>query len=194
MPLPENVAATYPDRSAGDTAHQGHHDTIHNAVNAIDAAYAAAQTAGFTGTKQAWLEQIQASARGVRAHKSVAQTISATTFTKVTYDTEVYDDIGGYAPATSTFTAQSAGIHLVSARIDALVADAQRLIVMVYVNGVDHSRLADQTEGATSDAGRGGTVPIKLALNDTVEIYAYSSAAEDIRGGSHLTYFSVVKL
>lgn len=35
MPLPENIASTYVDRDAGDTAHQEHHDTIHAAINRI---------------------------------------------------------------------------------------------------------------------------------------------------------------
>lgn len=31
--LPVNIAATYPDRSAGDTAHQQHHDELHGVHN-----------------------------------------------------------------------------------------------------------------------------------------------------------------
>lgn len=36
MPLPVNVDSSYPDRSAADTAHQQHHDTIHAAVNEVN--------------------------------------------------------------------------------------------------------------------------------------------------------------
>lgn len=32
--LPVNIDATYPDRSAGDTAHQQHHDGLHGVHNA----------------------------------------------------------------------------------------------------------------------------------------------------------------
>lgn len=38
MVLPVNVDATYPDRNAGDAAHQQHHDEIHAAVNSRGAA------------------------------------------------------------------------------------------------------------------------------------------------------------
>lgn len=38
MVLPVNIDATYPDRGAGDTAHQQHHDEIHAAVNSRGAA------------------------------------------------------------------------------------------------------------------------------------------------------------
>ena len=57
MTLAENVADTYPDRSAADAQHQADHDVIHAAVNAVDGAYATAQAAGYGGTKRDWLEQ-----------------------------------------------------------------------------------------------------------------------------------------
>ena len=66
MVLPTNVDATYADSGtdASQSLHQQHHDTIHDAVNAIDAAYADAVAGGFVGTKQAWLEQIGAAGGG----------------------------------------------------------------------------------------------------------------------------------
>lgn len=33
-PLPDDIDATYPDRSAGDRLHQQHHDAIHAALSA----------------------------------------------------------------------------------------------------------------------------------------------------------------
>lgn len=56
MTLSETVDATYADQDAGDAQHQQDHDVIHNAVNAVDAAYAS--SGGFAASKQAWLEQI----------------------------------------------------------------------------------------------------------------------------------------
>jgi hypothetical protein len=35
MALPEDVAATHPDRGPGDTAHQQHHDEIHTQINIL---------------------------------------------------------------------------------------------------------------------------------------------------------------
>lgn len=79
MPLSESIASTYPDRHAGDAAHQADHDTIHNAVNALNAAYDADVAAGFVGTKQAWLEQIGNAAStgvlGIRTSTATADTL-----------------------------------------------------------------------------------------------------------------------
>ena len=55
MTLPANIAATYPDLSPGDTAHQQHHDTVHADINAVRAAYDAAVVGGFVGTFAAWV-------------------------------------------------------------------------------------------------------------------------------------------
>lgn len=36
MPLPTNIAGSYPDRGPGDLAHQEHHDAVHAAVNEVN--------------------------------------------------------------------------------------------------------------------------------------------------------------
>lgn len=60
--LPVNIDAVYQNRSPGDAAHQQHHDRVHATVNDVDNAYDVAVAGGYTGTRQAWLEQIQANA------------------------------------------------------------------------------------------------------------------------------------
>lgn len=42
MVLPENIDASYPDRSTGDRAHQQHHDEIHATINSLPDAPAGA--------------------------------------------------------------------------------------------------------------------------------------------------------
>ena len=62
MVLSVNNDSTYAD-SATDPSqklHQQDHDAIHEAINALNAAYDADVAAGFAGSKQAWLEQIGA--------------------------------------------------------------------------------------------------------------------------------------
>lgn len=58
MTLSTTVDSTYANRTAGDAQHQQDHDVVHAAVNALNAAYDADVAAGYSGTKQAWLEQI----------------------------------------------------------------------------------------------------------------------------------------
>ena len=56
MSLPVNVDTTYPDDALipSRKLHQQHHDLIHDAINALTAAYDAAVAAGFAGTLAEW--------------------------------------------------------------------------------------------------------------------------------------------
>lgn len=86
MVLPTNIDAAYADSGtdASQSLHQQHHDTIHDAVNAVDGAYADAVASGFVGTKQAWLEQVGTAAAAIAAADvSVADTAGNFTGTDV---------------------------------------------------------------------------------------------------------------
>ena len=127
-----------------------------------------------------------------RAYQDTSQAIAATTFTKVLFQVENYDTGGNFA--SSTFTAPVAGTYLFSAGVHAAMADGQRRVAEVWVNGAVHTRIFDSSMGAATGGAATGAAIAKLAANDTVNVYIYYSVAEDTATGHDITYFSGIRI
>lgn len=124
---------------------------------------------------------------GFRAYQSTTQAIAATTFTKILFQTEDYDIGGNFS--SSSFTAPVPGIYEFSVAINCAMVDGQRTISLFYVDSLVHSRVYDSVTGG---AGRtsSGSAAIRLLAGQVVDVYFWSSLAEDTIIGSDLTYFS----
>lgn len=130
-----------------------------------------------------------------RAYQSTAQSLAAATWTKIAYQTEVYDQGGIYDNTTYTFTAPASGFYLVSAFIGfAVSVDSTNRIIAAYVNGTVHTRLGQDVVGAALASAVGGSDVIKLNAGDVVEIYAFTKDAGDTYPGSEQSYFSVIRI
>lgn len=129
------------------------------------------------------------------AYKSVDQTAIVTSVsTKITFDTEEWDVSGWFA--SSTFSPTLAGIYRLSVGVSpgpTALADAVRILVMVYKNGAVHRRIATERYGGSGDDHTyGGTCLVDNDGNDTFEIYYNHNAGanRDVRGGTpDFTYF-----
>lgn len=122
------------------------------------------------------------------AYQSTGQSIAAATFTKVLFQTEVFDSHTVFAD--STFTAPVSGIYLFNCAVFATLADAQRVLLAAYVNGAIVSRFFDFHTGKAEKSSGAGSVALQLATADTVEIYVYYDVAETTEVGSTLTYLT----
>ncbi|CEP67897.1 Complement C1q protein [Moorella glycerini] len=130
-----------------------------------------------------------------RAYQSTAQSLAAATWTKIAFQTENYDQGNVYDNAEYQFIAPTGGIYIVSARVHfAGGLDGENHAAAVYVNGAAHSRLKQGPIGAVDEDSVGGTVLLKLAAGDYVEIYGYSSNARDTQVASTYTYFAAVRV
>lgn len=163
-----------------------------NDLSDVAGAPSADQVLTFDGTS--WGPQSGASltGEGFRAYKSVAQTgLAAGTFTKVTFDTQVFDEGADYDDLASEWTVPATGWYDVAARCAfSGLADGERAITSLYVNAAEHTRLTDVAQGAAASSGWGGTVPLKLTAGDVVTVYAYIGGGGDIGAGAALTYFT----
>lgn len=130
-----------------------------------------------------------------RAYQGTAQSIAAATFTKVAYDTEVFDNQGEYDPTTYRFTVKKSGLYLISAFVDWDVGvDADRVVTSLYVNGIEHSRFFDVTEGGANNKISGGSLLIKLLTGNYIEIFVWTKNALSTAPGSTVTHFSATKI
>lgn len=130
-----------------------------------------------------------------RAYQSTTTPIPVNTWTKVSYQTEVYDHKGEYDPVSSKFTAKEAGIYMISAyaRVNT-TADGTPVGMMLYKNGVQESRLFFFPTGAALNIAPGGTAAVKLNAGDTIEAYIYIGNATETVPSDNATYFEAVRI
>jgi hypothetical protein len=122
------------------------------------------------------------------AYKNTNQSITSSTFTKVTFQVEDYDTNSNFA--SSTFTPTVAGYYLIGAGFNPNAGGPpSRVILDIYKNGSQVKRLFDITVRADNISGS-----CLLYLNgstDYVEVYGYITATSpSIYGVSSDTWFT----
>ena len=119
------------------------------------------------------------------AYQSSSQSISATTFTKVTFNSEVFDTNSNFA--SSTFTPTVAGYYQINSGVSVLTATT-RLIVAVYKNGTTYSVGNDLNSSAYATS-----VSSLIYCNgstDYLDIYVYCAGASSLNAASSRTWFN----
>lgn len=143
----------------------------------------------------AWVEVTRRNRPAARAYKSSAQVISAGTYTKVVYDTEVYDNSGNYDTSLSRFVVPESGIYSVTASLQwAGQIDGNRTIMKIYKNGNPINLLYDGSIGGAFGSASIGSAIMKLSQNDYIEIYAYTVNATNTVADAAASFIEVVKL
>lgn len=136
-----------------------------------------------------------------RAGSTGGQTMSAGAVNKIVFDTEQFDIQSEYDPSLYRFTAKTSGIYHFNACVRFAPTTSTQAFLTFYKNGAENTRVQNFTNGGTGNAvvQAHGSCVMQLAVNDYVEVYAYSSVATTTQGtGSGLTYdatfFSGVKI
>jgi hypothetical protein len=119
------------------------------------------------------------------AYPNSQQTLSATTYTKILFQTEEFDTNNNYA--SSTFTPTVAGYYQVSTAINWGTA-ISRGIVKVYKNGAGFKALSD-FQNSTSNAQGGSCLVYCNGSTDYIEIYAYAGAGCTLSATFEPTWF-----
>lgn len=116
--------------------------------------------------------------------KNALQTITATTFTKVTWPTVTFD-VGSNFSA-GKFTAPTTGYYMFTAEIYTGAATCTKTISL-YKNG---TRLYDlQSEGVLVGNNGGGSILVSANATDYFEIYVYFGGNADISNDPNKNYF-----
>ena len=122
-------------------------------------------------------------------YQSVAQAVTATTQTPITFTSEVFDDNSEYSVVTSTFSPIFAGTYVFSAGIFGSQAAATRRQLSLYVNGVVRAIMQDSTGNTGACCLAGCSAPVNLSAGDLVIISYYSGIAENTAASPTGTYF-----
>jgi hypothetical protein len=124
------------------------------------------------------------------AYKSSAQSINSGAFTKVLFETEVYDLTSAYS--SSTFTPSAIGTYQVDASLNFLAAaDQDRIILSIYVNGAANKTVVCRASGTGEQSASISAQIRTAAVTDTIEVYVRqdSGSPQSISTASNETYF-----
>jgi hypothetical protein len=122
------------------------------------------------------------------AGKSATQTLSAATFTKVTYDTETFDTNNNFA--SSTFTPTVSGYYQISSSL--YTGTNTLLIITLYKNGSNYQELSRLPASASGLTANGTVLVYCNGTTDYIELYAYLVAGGTIGSSALLACFSGV--
>ena len=126
------------------------------------------------------------------AYSTSNQTISASTLTKVLYDTEEFDTNNNFA--SSRFTPTVAGYYQINGcfSIETSTGTQTRILPILFKNGAEYK--IGEDIAVTAGIRNNGTISSLVYLNgstDYVEIYAYVVGGTPIlRGYSSATWFN----
>lgn len=127
-----------------------------------------------------------------RAFNNASQSVAATTFTKVLFQMKNYDRTDSFND--STFTAPLPGTYLFTGGISASMADGQRVLIRLFVNGNVAASVFDFSMGAAAQGSPSFAYTTQLAAGDKVDLYIYYSVAENIDPSEQSTFFSGTKI
>lgn len=126
------------------------------------------------------------------AYMSTAtQSISNASFTKVQFNTEIFDTNNNYDPTTNyRFTPTVAGYYQINATIIFANAASGRMIHCIFKNGSEYARLSNLNLATTSGVrASGGAVIYMNGSTDYLELFVYqdSGGALNISGSDAIT-------
>ena len=124
------------------------------------------------------------------AYKTASQTITASTFTKIVFDTETFDTNSNFA--SSTFTPTVAGYYQINANFTTTSTTTTDFIyVTVYKNGAETTRGSHEMPAtANYPTSVVSTLFYMNGSTDYIEAYGYSNATRSIQTGIPFTSFS----
>jgi hypothetical protein len=122
-------------------------------------------------------------------YRSTAWT-SGSSFTKVQFDTKIFDIGGNYDNTTNfRFTAPVAGFYLFTAAAFATIAASNTGAVSLYRNGSEIARLQSVYPSATQNYEISGSQLLQLAAGDYIEVWFTGSGGVGVTG-QIATYFT----
>lgn len=118
------------------------------------------------------------------AYKTASQSLAASTWTKITFPNESYDQTNNYNPSTSEFTVPSTGVYLIVAKVfwDAVGA-SNRYVGSIYLNGADSHRTHDMTHN-NGPVSTPAVAVLSLTAGVTVALWMWSAAASSTTAAS----------
>jgi len=145
-----------------------------------------------------YVDSATGNSSGCRVYRSTTQSITQNTWTKVQFDTEVYDNQSEFDNTTNyRFTAKVAGVYNVTSMVTLdNLPDTYTALIAIYLNGTIAFYGTSYGVGAITDAKSVVTLPLKLAVGDYIEICIFQNytAALNVIAGGAFSYLAVQKI
>jgi len=126
------------------------------------------------------------SAPAFYAYPSTNQNVTSATFTKILFQTEVFDTNNNFA--NSTFTPTVAGYYQINTYLSPNTANT-RALVTIYKNGARFAIFVDSA--VNFNTGGGSTIIYMNGTTDYVEVWGYLvGSSPQWNSASDSTYFS----
>lgn len=123
---------------------------------------------------------------------STNQSLANNTATKITLDTEEFNNGNGWDNTNHKFVIPSTGVYFIQANIEINgVGNTSRDYIALYKNGSEFKRGTDSA-GDGFDTGFNLSCVVSLTAGDYLELYASqnSGSSHNVDGGESLTYMS----
>ena len=123
------------------------------------------------------------------------QTATANSWTKVNYNTEVYDNLGEFNTTSNRFTADADGYYQINAHIDLVSTSSAYTYWFVY--RINNSQLSGERKVGTSKTYDPFAISNTEFLNagDYIDFWVYASNAnKTIKSGRLTAYASITKV
>lgn len=188
-----STAATWQTPSAGAITVKDEGTNLTTALSSLDFVGAGVTA---TNTGGAVTVTIPGGAGGTfpkfSAYQSSAQSISATTYTKIQFQTEQWDTNNNFDNATNyRFTPTVGGYYHFTASVSTN-ASSGGVFLNLYKNGTGYRIISTDTTNATTSfalSGQGSGTVFLNGSTDYVELYAYFSVGVTLLADPLLTYF-----
>jgi hypothetical protein len=125
------------------------------------------------------------------AYMTTGQTLTASTYTKLAFNATTFDTASAFNTSTYRFTAPVAGIYQVNIR-GGLASATGSFYPAIYKNGAVYLYGVPSINVLSVDNASSFETLISLAINDYVEIYAYTNSTQTSASARNFTDFSMV--
>ncbi|MEK4353388.1 hypothetical protein MKX41_21395 [Paenibacillus sp. FSL R5-0475] len=151
-----------------------------------------------SGVLNPWGDNTTGNRSAFRAWNQSTQTVSATTFTKLSFPNSNMDNLGNYNVSTSRFVAPQGGIYLIAGAVSfSGMPVGTYLTLSAFINGSRGVDLGSYTPNSNPGTMfTQGASAVYLAAGHYVELYTYvTSAGTTIATGfGELNHFTVTKI
>ncbi len=148
----------------------------------------AAQT--FTGVQTFSSVPVFSLAPKVMAYQNAGQTIAASSWVKILFDTVEYDPTSCFNASTSTFTAPYAGYLRVTGAIYIVSGTAGSDSVGISIGGAAPVKRPFNHSNLPNNSGANFACTVKVAAGDSVTVVYYTSGGRVTSSGATVTFVS----
>jgi hypothetical protein len=121
-------------------------------------------------------------------NNGVAETVTAGTWTKLTFSTKSYDTNSNYSTSTNKFTPTVAGKYLITVSIRCNDS-TNGCIAGIWKNGSEYEEGIYNSNNSTQTSEVNALIDMN-GTTDYLEAYAADNGGTNINGGTNVTYFS----